>query len=93
MEKTVYAKMVNSIVKEITTIIGPVAIVQANNVKGLSVTATGNVDIKGDAVKKIEQLVKAYEVLIGPVAITIAKRAVKTFLEKNKRLQIPEKLR
>lgn len=93
MVKTIYKKIINSIVKGITAIIGPVAIVQANNVKGLSVTATGNVDIKGDAVKKIEQLVKAYEVLIGPVAITIAKRAVKPFLEKNKGLKVPEKLR
>ena len=79
--------------KGINAIIGPVAIMQANNVKGLSVTATGKVEIEGDPIKKIEQLVKAYEVLIGPVAITIAKRAIKPFLEKNKGLKIPQKLK
>lgn len=93
MEKTVYKKIINSIVKGTNAIIGPVAIVQANNIKGLKVNATRNVDIKGNPTKKIEQLVDGYEVLIGPVAVTIAKRAVRPFLEKNKNLKIPKKLK
>ena len=82
-----------SIVNGTNAIIGPLAFVQANNVKGLKVNTMGDVHIQGDAVKKIEQLIKAYEVLIGPVAETIAQNAAKPLLEKNKRLKIPNKLK
>ena len=92
MEKTIYKKIIKRIVNRITMIIGPVAIMQANTVKGLHVTASGDVDIQGDPAKKIEQLIKAYEVLIGSVAITIAKKTVKPLLKKNKGLKIPKKL-
>ena len=93
MQKTIYKGIINGIVNGINKLIGPIAVMQANNVKGLKVTATGDVDIKGDPIKKIEALVKAYEVLIGPVAVTIAKNAVKPFSEKNKRLKIPKNLK
>jgi len=89
MKKTVYEEIVVAIVEQIDRVIGPVAIVQANTIKGLKVTALGDVDIKGNPVDKIKQLIKAYEVLIGPVAITIAKKGVQKILEKNPNLKIP----
>jgi len=90
MKKTVYEKSIRGIVNQMTQIIGPVAIMQANTLKGLRVTALGDVDIKGDAVDKIKKLIKAYEVLIGPVAATIAKKGIQKILEKNPKLKIPE---
>ena len=92
MEKTIYKQIINSIVRAMNGIIGPVAIMQANKVKGLKVTARGDVNLQGDPVKKIEQLIKGYEILIGSVAVTIAQNAAKPLLEKNKGLKIPTNL-
>ena len=88
-----YEKVIITIVNQTNQIIGPVAIVQANNVKGLKVTAAGDISIKGDPVEKIRKLIKAYEILIGPVAITIAKRGITPILEKNPKLKIPKEFR
>ena len=93
MKNEIYEKIVIAIVNQTNQIIGPVAIVQANNIKGLKVTATGEINIKGNPIKKIKQLIKAYEILIGPVAITIAKKGIQDILEKNPKLNFPEKLK
>lgn len=93
MGKSIHEKIISEIVNGMTRLMGPVAILQANNIKGLKVTANGDVDIKGNPAKKIERLVDGYEVLIGPAAIMIAKKAVKPFIVKNKGLKIIKKLK
>lgn len=93
MKKASYEQIIMAIVNQTTRIIGPVAIMQANNIKGLKVTAAGDTSIRGNPAKKIEELIKAYEILIGPVARTIAKRGIQQIIEKNPKLKIPESLK
>jgi hypothetical protein len=92
MKNKIYEKMIITIVNQTAQIIGPVAIMQANNIKGLEVTAAGDISIRGNPAKKIGDLIKAYEILIGPVATTIAKRGIQKILEKNPKLKIPKEL-
>jgi len=93
MKKEVYEQIIIAIVNQTNQIIGPVAIMQANNIKGLKVTAAGDVGIMGNPIEKIKKLIKAYEILIGPVATTIAKKGIQQILEKNPKLKIPKELR
>jgi len=93
MKDIIYEKVIIAIVNQTAQIIGPVAIMQANNIKGLKVTAAGDISLQGNPVKKIGLLVKAYDVLIGPVARTIAKKGIQKILEKNPGLKIPKELK
>jgi len=92
MKNAIYKKVIIAIVNQTNQIIGPVAIVQANTVKGLKVTATGEIGIKGNPIEKIRKLIRAYEIIIGPVAITIAKNGIQKIVEKNPKLKIPKEL-
>ncbi len=87
-----YEKLAKAIIGEVNNIVGPVAIMQANTVKGLKAT-TEEVQIKGDPIKIISNLIEAYKTIMGDVAITLAKRGAKTFLEKNPKLKVPAKLK
>ena len=91
MEK-VYEKLVKAIIDQTKSIIGPVAIMQANTVKGLEATTT-KARITGDPLKVISNLINAYKTIIGSVAITLAKKAAKSIIEKNPKLKVPKELR
>ena len=91
MEKA-YEKLVKAIIDQTKSIIGPVAIMQANTVKGLEATTT-KARITGDPLKVISNLINAYKTIIGGVAITLAKKAAKSIIEKNPKLKVPKELR
>jgi len=91
MEK-VYEKLTKAIIDETGSVIGPVAIVQANTVKGLK-ASTKEVHIKGNPLKIISSLVSAYKAIIGDVAVTLAKKAAKPILEKNPKLKVSNELK
>ena len=86
-----YERLIKSIIDETEMIVGPVAITQANKVKGLEITRI--IKIKGDPQKIIKSLLENYKSIIGEVAVTIAKRGTKPILEKNLKLKVPEELR
>lgn len=86
-----YEDVAKEIVEQMKIIIGPVAVTQANLVKGLSVNK--KVAIAGNGLEIIRQLVKRYKSIMGAVALTIARNAVKPLLRKNPKLVIPEELR
>ena len=90
--KKIYEKLAKAIIEEINSVIGPVAIVQANTVKGLK-ASTRKVQITGVPVKVISDLVDAYKTIIGDVAITIAKKGAKSIIEKNPKLKVPKELK
>ena len=84
--------MAKAIIDKIGSIIGPVAIIQANTVKGLKASVK-KVQIKGNSLKVISDLVNAYKTIIGDVAVTLAKKAAKPILEKNPKLKVPKELK
>ncbi len=88
----IYEILAKAIIDEVNRIVGPVAIMQANTVKGLNAT-TKKIQIKGDPIKIISNLIEAYKTIMGDVAITLAKRGAKAILEKNPGLKVPKELR
>lgn len=81
-----YAQVVGKIIKEQETIIGPIALEQAQKVAGLKVSSLDDINISGNAKEVIENLVKQYEKLFGQVSIEVCKEAVrdaKTNLSKD----------
>lgn len=73
----VFAQLVQTIIKEQETIIGPVAMEQASHVAGLKIDPQGNeITLTGDKKVILENLVKQYESLFGRTSIEVCKEAV-----------------
>ena len=85
-------KLAKAIIDEVNRIVGPVAIMQANTVKGIKATTKG-VQIEGNPVKIISNLIEAYKTIMGDVAVTLAKRGASSMLKKNPKLKVPKGLR
>jgi len=90
--KKAYEELAKAIIDETNSVVGPVAIVQANTVKGLK-ASTKRVQITGYPLKVISGLINSYKTIIGEVAVTLAKKGLKPILEKNPKLKIPKELR
>jgi wyosine [tRNA(Phe)-imidazoG37] synthetase (radical SAM superfamily) len=72
--------IIKSIVKSQYSIVGPLAIEQANKVSGITVNTTGepSLDAKiDDPVKLLSDLVKQFERLFGAASVEVCKEAVK----------------
>jgi hypothetical protein len=73
----VYAQIAEKIIEHQETIIGPVAVQQAEQVNGLSVDwLNRTVTISGDQRQVIQDLIEAYKVLFGQIAVEVSKEAV-----------------
>lgn len=87
-----YNEVANAIIKAVTNVVGPVALMLANQVPRLNASPY-KVTIKGHPSEVIDELVEKYVKIMGPTAVTIAKKGISPMLEKNKDLDIPKKLR
>lgn len=73
----IYASLVDRIIKEQTSIIGPLALSQAKKVEGISFSGENSITIKGEPKHVVEELVRQYEHLFGNASIEVCKDAVK----------------
>ena len=90
----VYAQIAAKIIQQQETIIGPVAVQQAQQVKGMSVDwKSHTVSIQGDEKQAVEELVEAYKELFGQIAVEVSKEAVVAIASQLKPEQLPELLR
>ncbi|MFQ6010044.1 MAG: hypothetical protein ACE5J7_02920 [Candidatus Aenigmatarchaeota archaeon] len=87
-----YEELANAIIKSVTDTVGPVALMIANEVPGLTASPY-KVTIEGDPVKAINMLIEKYVKVIGPSAVTLAKHGAEPILKKNKRLRLPKILK
>lgn len=87
-----YQKLVDAIIKSVTRAVGPVAVMLANQVPGLTASPY-KITIKGEPVKVIKELIKKYQKIIGPTAITLAKKGAAPIIKKNKKLKVPKELK
>jgi hypothetical protein len=73
----VYAQIATKIIEQQETIIGPVAIEQAQGISGLTVDwgTTHSVSVSGDESKVLDDLVKAYKNLFGQISVEVCKEA------------------
>ncbi|MEK7518073.1 MAG: hypothetical protein AAB583_06025 [Patescibacteria group bacterium] len=86
----VFAQMVQKIIKEQESIIGPVALEQARKVPGLKVNwEKHEVILEGNQKEIIEKLVEQYEYLFGRASVEVCKDAVKSLLSKIPQDKIP----
>jgi len=87
-----YEKLAKAIIDRVRKVIGPVAIIQANTVKGLKASKE-KVQIKGNHQKIISDLVDAYKIIMGEIGVSLAKKGAEPILQQHPRLKVPDELK
>jgi len=79
----VYAQIAVRIIKQQESVIGPVAIEQANAVSGLKVDwDKKEANVSGDGAKVIDRLVEQYKKLFGQISVEVCKEAAGPLMSK-----------
>ncbi|MBI2008163.1 hypothetical protein HYS82_00725 [Candidatus Amesbacteria bacterium] len=83
--------IVKAIVSEQQTIIGPMAIDEANKVSGLKISVDmRDVTVSGEAKIVLQNLVGQYQKLFGQASVEACKESIKQILPQIPRQEIPE---
>lgn len=86
--------IVSRIVKEQQSVMGPIALELAKNVKGLKISSLQDIEITDkDEQDVIKKLVKEYEKLFGHASIEVCKDAVRAIKPAVHDEEIPDILR
>lgn len=88
----IYAQAVQFIIKEQQNIIGPLALLQAQKVAGLS-ASSDEVKIQGDGKQVLEHLVEQYEKIFGKTSVEVCKQAIQPLASQFSPAQLPEILK
>ncbi len=89
----VYAEIAQRIIKQQETIIGPVAVEQAEQIPNLKVDwGKHQVSVSGDGAKVIDELVKQYKKLFGQISVEVCKEAAEPLINKLQASQLPKTL-
>lgn len=87
----IYTRLVEKIIKEQETIIGPIAYEQAMKVSGIAIDPqTKQIALSGDGKDILEKLVKQYEGLFGRTSIEVCKEATRDIVATAPKDQIPQ---
>lgn len=89
----VYSEIVQKIIAEQETIIGPVAVEKARQVGGIRVDSSKKVQLEGDPKKIIDELVTKYKELFGQISVEVCKEALHKISENLSPEQVPASLR
>ncbi len=84
---------ISRIIKEQQSIIGPIAVNQANKVTGLSVGGLEDIKITGNKKEILGNLVNQYAKLFGQASIEVCKDAFSLFADKINPAEIPDILK
>jgi len=87
------ANAVSKIVKEQQSIIGPLAISQANKVPGIKMTSPDDVQVTGNGKMVLEGLVNQYAKIFGQASIQVCKEAFQSVSSKIPPTDIPDILK
>jgi hypothetical protein len=89
----IYSELAQKIIKEQETILGPVAIEQAQKVEGLTVDKNvQNIIFNGDKKLILEKLVQQYQNLFGLTSVEVCREAVRGVISQAAKDQIPQVL-
>ena len=88
-----FLEAVSRIIKEQQSIIGPVAIDQANKVTGLQVGGADDVKITGNKKEVLNNLVNQYAKLFGRASVEVCKEAFSPYSDKIPSSDIPDILK
>ncbi len=90
----IFAQLVERIIREQESIIGPVALEQAGKVTGLKVNwQKHEISFSGDKKDIIEHLVEQYQHLFGQASVEACKDAVRGIMSDVPKNQVPPLLR
>lgn len=78
----VYSQIIEKIIKQQESIIGPVALEQAKSVAGIKVGSDNKVSVTGDGPKVIDELVEKYKELFGQISVEVCKEAAGSLVDK-----------
>lgn len=88
-------QIAQKIIEKQSTIIGPIAVEQAQSIPGLNVRWDNNsheVSFTGDGVKLVDSLVRKYEALFGKISVEVCKEAASSLLSKLPESKHPKTL-
>lgn len=89
----IYAQIALNIIRRQATIIGPVAIEQAEHIPHLKLDwSEQSVQIDGDPLPVIDSLVHSYSRLFGKVSVEVSKEAAAPLLQKVHPNRLPHSL-
>jgi len=89
----VYSEIVERIIKQQETIIGPVAVEQAEHVHNLKVDwAKKKVTVSGNGAKVIDDLVDQYKELFGKISVEVCREAAEPLIDKLPDGKVPKTL-
>jgi len=89
----VYAEIVERIIKQQQSIIGPIAVEQAEHIPGLKVDwDKKQITITGDADKVIDTLVNQYKELFGKISVEVCREAAEPLINKLPKDHLPKSL-
>jgi len=89
----IYTNAVSLIIRQQSTIIGPLAIDQARKVAGLEIVGENEFKLSGNGKQILEKLVQEYSRLFGQASIEACKDAIKEIQPAVPADQLPEILR
>lgn len=88
-----YLQAIIKIIKEQQTIIGPVALAQAQKVSGLNIVSADDVKITGNKKEILGNLVNQYSKLFGKASVQVCKEAFSSFASKIPASDVPDILK
>ena len=89
----VYAEMVERIIKQQESIIGPIAVEQAEHVHNLHIDwDKKEISVTGDADKVIDDLVNQYKELFGKISVEVCREAAEPLIKKLPEGHLPKTL-
>jgi hypothetical protein len=89
----VYSQIIERIIKQQESIIGPIAIEQAEHVHNLKVDWDKKaVTISGDGVKVVDDLVGQYKELFGKISVEVCREAAEPLINKLPEGKLPKTL-
>jgi hypothetical protein len=93
-DMSIFTSMAEKIIEEQEGIIGPIALEQAQKVKGLKIDwDKKDISIEGNETEVVEKLIEQYEHLFGQASVEACKEAVRNLIPQVPQNQVPQLLR
>jgi len=90
----IFAQITEKIIKEQESVIGPIALEQAQKVKGLKVDLKNHdISFEGNKTDIVENLIEQYKKLFGQASVEMCKDAVKGIITQVPSSQVPPLLK
>lgn len=90
----IFAQLTEKIIKEQESVIGPIALEQAQKVKGLKIDwKSRDIAFEGNKTDIVENLIEQYKKLFGQASVEMCKDAVKSIISEVPSSEVPSLLK